>query len=254
MTVTNIVDMHEQQDEGEVRVQLAALYRIVDHLGWTELIFNHITAKVPGSDEHFLINPFGLHYSEVTASNLVKVDLAGNLVGESDWGINPAGYVIHSTIHAARADVNCVMHTHTTTGQAVSCLAEGLTLDNFNSAMLQDQVAYHTFEGTTVRDDEKSRIEASLGAKNFLILRNHGLLTCGETVAQAFTRMWLLQRACDVQIMAASTGRSLNPIDPDALAHSTRYAQEVDANLDGAALAFRAMQRKIDAIDPGYRD
>lgn len=254
MTASNVVHLHDQNDEREVRVQLAALYRIVDHLGWTELIFNHITAKVPGPDEHFLINPFGLHYSEVTASNLVKVDLEGRVIGESEWGINPAGYVIHSTIHAARADVNCVMHTHTTSGQAVSCLEEGLTLDNFNSAMLQDEVAYHSFEGTTVRDDEKPRIEASLGTRNFLILRNHGLLTCGETIAQTFMRMWLLQRACDVQVMASSTGRALNPIAPEAIAISTRYAREVDANLDGAELAFRAMQRLVDRADPGYRD
>lgn len=254
MVKDNVVELHDHASERQIRTDLAALYRITDHLGWTELIFNHITAKVPGPDEHFLINPFGLHYSEVTASNLVKLDLAGNVIGETEWGVNVAGYIIHSAIHEARPDVKCVMHTHTTTGQAVSCMENGLELIGFNSAMLVGRVGYHAFEGITVEDDEKPRLVESLGDKNFLILRNHGLLTCGETVAQAFTRMHLLQRACDVQVMALSLGRPLAAIPEDAAARSRAFVEAGDANTSGADRAFRAMQRIVDRIDPGYRD
>jgi ribulose-5-phosphate 4-epimerase/fuculose-1-phosphate aldolase len=254
MVRENVVALHDHASERQIRTDLAALYRIVDHLGWTELIFNHITAKVPGPEAHFLINPFGLHYSEVTASNLVKIDLGGNVIGETEWGVNVAGYIIHSAIHAARPDVKCIMHTHTTTGQAISCLEQGLGLVGFNSAMLVDRVAYHDFEGITVTDDEKPRLVESLGDRDFLILRNHGLLTCGATVAQAFNRMHLLQRACDVQVMAMSLGQPLRAIPEDAAARSSAFVHQADADTTGSDRVFRAMQRIVDRTDPGYRD
>ena len=167
------------QTEQELRVQLAACYRIFDHMGWSEMIFNHITAKVPGPDHHFLINPYGLHYSEVKASNLVKVDIDGSIVEDTDYAVNPAGIVIHTAIHAARPDVHCIAHTHTNAGMAVACSQEGLRNDNFYSALLHNRIAYHDFEGITVMDDEKPRLIANLGDKSLMILRNHGLLAGG---------------------------------------------------------------------------
>ena len=175
-TVATMQQANSSVDEWETRVQLAACYRIFDMLGWTEMIFNHISLRVPGPDRHFLINPFGLWYREVTASNLVKIDVEGNPVDSSQWPINRAGFVLHSAIHAARADTHCIMHTHTTAGMAIACQRDGLSPDNFYSALIQDQIAYHDFEGVTVRDDEKPRLVASLGDKNILILRSHGLV------------------------------------------------------------------------------
>ena len=191
-------------EEWTARVELAAAYRIFDMLGWTELIYNHISLRVPGPETHFLINPFGLHYSEVTASNLVKIDLAGNVVGESKWPINPAGFTPHATIHRAIAEAHCVMHTHTTAGLAVACLEDGLSMSNFYSAQLHGKVAYHDFEGITVHGDEGPRLAASLADKRVLVLRNHGLLVTGTDVFNAFRWMWTLQRACEVQLAAGS--------------------------------------------------
>jgi len=252
-----------EMTEREVRVELAACYRVFDLLGWVELIFNHITAKVPGPDDHFLINPFGLHYSEVTASNLVKIDLDGNIVGDSEWPVNLAGFVIHSAIHRARPDVQCIMHTHTTTGMAVACLEAGLTQTNFYSAMLEGCVAYHDFEGTTTRADECDRLVDSLGDKDLLILRNHGLLTCGSTVAEAFAHLYRLQRACDVQVATAAaapaTGAGIIAVDEAAARYSTESrglvtmgAADNEAQL--SATTFDAMKRLVDRKDPSYRD
>jgi ribulose-5-phosphate 4-epimerase/fuculose-1-phosphate aldolase len=183
------------QAEWELRVQLAACYRIFDYLGWSELIFNHISARVPGADEHLLVNPFGLTYREVTASNLVKMDLAGNIVGTSRYPVNKAGVIIHTAIHAARPDVQVAMHTHTTAGCAIAGLVGGLDSNNFYGAQLWGQVAYHDFEGITLEVDEQARLIASLDNRWFMILRNHGLLTCGQSIPSAFFRMWTLQRA-----------------------------------------------------------
>ena len=252
-----------EMTEREVRIELAACYRVFDLLGWTELIFNHITAKVPGPDEHFLINPFGLHYSEVTASNLVKIDLDGNIVGDSEWPVNLAGFVIHSAIHRARPDVHCIMHTHTTTGMAVACLEAGLTQTNFYSAMLEGSVAYHDFEGTTTRADECNRLVDSLGDKDLLILRNHGLLTCGPTIPEAFAQLFRLQRACDVQIAAAAaapaTGAGIIAVDEAAARYSTASRGLVemgaaDSDARVSATTFDALKRLVDRKDPGYRD
>jgi len=186
-------------EEWAVRLELAACYRLFDWLGWTELIYNHITAKVPGTDPHYLINPYGLWYNEVTASNLVKVNLEGKAVDGSKYPVNIAGFVIHSAIHAARDDAHCVIHTHSTAGSAVSSKKDGLRYDNFYSSIVHGQVAYHDFEGITTDLAEQSRLVASLGAKSILILRNHGLLVTGGCIAQAFINYWTVQRACEIQ-------------------------------------------------------
>jgi len=169
--------------ERALRIELAGTYRAFAMLGWTELIYNHITARVPGSGTHFLINPFGLHYTEVNASNLVKIDVDANVIGASPYLVNPAGFVVHAAIHRALPDAHCVMHTHTTAGLAVACSQTGLDNTNFYSAQLYGMVAYHDFEGVTVRADEGARIVADLGDKRLMILRNHGLLSIGSTIA-----------------------------------------------------------------------
>jgi len=239
------------QAEREARVQLAACYRIFNHLGWVEMIFNHITLRVPGPEKLFLINPFGLHYSEVTASSLVLIDLEGNPLRESKWPVNKAGFVIHSTLHGSIPDVNCVMHTHTTTGMAVACLKDGLSPTNFYAAQLHGGVAYHDFEGITVEDAERQRLLASIGGKRAVILRNHGLLAWGPSVPEAFMTLWTLQRACDVQIASSAAG-PLNPIGPEVFAQTVRESGPGEKRT--CEDVFAAMQRLVDAKDPSYRD
>src|SRR3954466_10151822 len=212
-------DLPMTKEESAARVQLAAAYRIFDMLGWDQLIFNHITLRVPGPQPRFLINPFGLHYSEIKASNLLLIDIEGNALRETEWPVNRAGFVIHSAIHASVPDAHCVMHTHTTTGVAVSCLKDGLSPHNFYGAMLHGQVAYHDFEGITVDPGEKERLVADIGDKRAVILRNHGLLAWGPSVPQAFLTLWTLQQACDVQIAAAAAG-AIHPVTPQAMAIS----------------------------------
>ena len=241
--------------EREARVSLAAAYRIFNHLGWSETIFNHITLRVPGprSDDPalFLINPFGLHYSEITASSLVLIDIEGNPVRESQWPVNRAGFVIHSAIHGSVADAHCVMHTHTTTGMAVACLRDGLSPTNFYAAQLQGGVAYHDFEGITVEEGEKSRLLASIGGKRAVILRNHGLLTWGASLSEAFMMLWTLQRACDVQIASSAAG-ALNPIAPEVFAQTVRESGPGEKRTCDDV--FAAMRRLVDAKDLSYRD
>jgi ribulose-5-phosphate 4-epimerase/fuculose-1-phosphate aldolase len=239
------------QAERELRVQLAAAYRVFHHLGWTEMIFNHITLRVPGPEKLLLINPFGLHYSEVTASSLVLIDLEGNPERETKWPVNRAGFVIHSAIHGALEDAHCVMHTHTTTGMAVASLKEGLSPTNFYAAQLHGQVAYHDFEGITVEPGEKERLVRSLGGKRALILRNHGLLTWGPSLPEAFMMLWTLQRACDVQIASSAAG-ALNPIQPEVFAQTVRESGPGEKRT--CEDVFAAMQRLVDAKDRSYRD
>jgi ribulose-5-phosphate 4-epimerase/fuculose-1-phosphate aldolase len=186
--------------EWEVRLELTALYRAFDWLGWTESIYNHLTARVPGTERHYLINPYGLNYSEVTATNLVKINLAGEVQDGSRYPVNAAGFVIHSAIHAAREDAHCVIHTHTTAGSAVACKKDGLRYDNFYSATLYGQVAYHDFEGVTTDLSEQPRLVKNLGDKGVLILRNHGLLVAYPSIPEAFMMYWVLQRACEIQV------------------------------------------------------
>jgi ribulose-5-phosphate 4-epimerase/fuculose-1-phosphate aldolase len=244
-------DLPMTQAERDARIQLAACYRIFNHLGWVEMIFNHITLRVPGPEKLFLINPFGLHYSEITASSLVLIDIDGNPVRESKWPVNKAGFVIHSAIHGNVGSAHCVMHTHTTTGMAVACLKDGLSPTNFYAAQLHGGVAYHDFEGITVEEGERIRLLASIGEKRAVILRNHGLLAWGPSVAETYMTLWTLQRACDVQIAASAAG-SLNPIRDEVFAQTVRESGPGEKRTCDDV--FAAMQRIVDAKDPSYRD
>jgi ribulose-5-phosphate 4-epimerase/fuculose-1-phosphate aldolase len=245
-----VQDLPMTEAERKARVELAACYRIFDMLGWVEMIFNHITLRAPGAEVRFLINPFGLHYSEVTASNLVLIDIEGNPVRESDWPVNRAGFVIHSAIHGALKEAHCVMHTHTTTGVAVSCLKEGLSPHNFYGAMLHGRVAYHEFEGISVDPGERERLIRDLGDKPAMILRNHGLLAWGPSVPEAFLMLWTLQRACDVQIAASRAGE-VNPIRPEVFEQTVRESGPAEKRT--CQDVFAALQRKLDSIDLSYR-
>ena len=238
--------------EWAARVQLAACYRIFDHLGWAELIYNHLSLRVPGAPGHILLNPFGLHYAEVTASNLVKVDAAGRTVGDSVWPINPAGFTFHGAIHASQPGAHCVMHVHTTPTMAVCCAADGLQFTNFYAAQLHGKVAYHDFEGVTVHADEAQRILASAAGKPVLLLRNHGPVVVGASLAQAFNLLWLLTRACEVQLASAALGR-LQPIAEPVLAGCVRDSLNFDPRFGAGQDAFDALQRLIDRRDPSYR-
>ena len=244
-------DLPVSEAERAARVQLAACYRVFNHLGWVEMIFNHITLRVPGPEKLFLINPFGLHYSEITASSLLLIDIEGNPVRETKFPVNRAGFVIHSAIHGNVENAHCVMHTHTTTGMAVACQKDGLSPTNFYAAQLHGGVAYHDFEGITVEEAEKTRLLASMGNKRAVILRNHGLLTWGASVPEAFMTLWTLQRACDVQIAAGAAG-PLNPIKSDVFAQTVRESGPGEKRTCDDV--FAAMQRLVDAKDPSYRN
>jgi ribulose-5-phosphate 4-epimerase/fuculose-1-phosphate aldolase len=198
--------------EWQTRLELAALYRAFDWLGWSELIYNHITARVPGSDHHYLINPYGLWYSEVTATNLVKIDAKGEQVDGSRLPVNRAGFIIHSAIHAARDDAHCIIHTHTTAGSAVASKKDGLRFENFYSTVLYGQIAYHDFEGITTDAAEQPRLVKSLGSKPILILRNHGLLVACPSIPEAFSTYWTVQRACEIQMAMDSMQGDNQPI------------------------------------------
>ena len=231
-------------EEWAVRLELAACYRAFDWLGWTELIYNHITARVPGPERHYLINPYGLWYSEVTASNLVKVNLAGQAVDGSKYPINIAGFVIHSAIHQAREDAHCIMHTHSTAGSAVACKKEGLRYDNFFSSTLHGQVAYHDFEGVTTDSAEQPRLVASLGAKPILILRNHGLLVACPSIPEAFTTYWTLQRACEIQATTdAMAGENL-PVTQKVLDETPVRTLPFRSGPRPGGMAFDALLRR----------
>jgi ribulose-5-phosphate 4-epimerase/fuculose-1-phosphate aldolase len=242
-TARKVRDFPLSEAERAARVQLAACYRIFHHLGWTEMIFNHITLRVPGPEKVFLINPFGLHYSEITASSLVLIDVEGDPLRESKWPVNRAGFVIHSAIHEHVEHAHCVMHTHTTTGMAVACLKEGLSPTNFYAAQLHGKVAYHDFE--------KARMLESIGGRPAVILRNHGLLAWGPSVPEAFMLLWTLQRACDVQIASSSAG-ALNPIRDEVFAQTVRESGPGEQRT--CEDVFAAMVRLVEAKDPSYRD
>lgn len=232
--------------EWALRLELAACYRIFHHLGWTESIYNHISARLPGPEHHYLINPFGLLYSEVTASNLIRIDLEGRPVHPSPYSVNVAGFVIHSAIHRHREDAQCVMHTHTTAGMAVACKAHGLRADNFNSAQLHGRVAYHDFEGITTHMGEQERLVASLGDKEVLILRNHGLLVAGPHIPQAFATMWCLQRACEVQVLTdsmAGPNATVAPAVLEAIPQQAKPFRETPGGMRRGQLMFDAAWR-----------
>ena len=235
--------------EETLRQDLAACYRIFDHLGWVELIYNHITVRIPGPDHHFLINPFGLMYREVTPANLVKIDLAGRIVGNAGYRVNPAGFIVHSALHEAVPQAQCIMHTHTTAGMAVSCKRDGLAFTNFYSAMLHGQIAYHDFEGITVHEGEKERLLANVGEKRQVILRNHGLLTWGETIAEAFARMWTLNRACEVQLASSSIQGEDIPIPAAVCEQSSRDALQFNPDYGAGQDVFDALRRLVESKD-----
>jgi len=229
-------------EEWLARQELACAYRLFDHFGWHELIYNHITVRVPGEKGHFLINPFGLMYREVTASNLVKIDIDGKVV-LGDHPVNRAGFVIHSAIHRARKDAHAVAHTHTTAGQAVSCQEQGLLPMSFSAVMFHDRIAYHAFEGITLDLDEQERLLADLGDKDVMILRNHGLLTCGPTLADAFQEMYQLQRSCEVQIAALAGGaRVIIPREEIAIRATGQFARTARNGVENRMM-FDAMMR-----------
>ena len=222
-------------------------------LGWTEMIYNHISVRIPGPQPNFLINPFGLHYTEVCASNLVRIDLQGRVVGRSDWPVNPAGFTLHAALHGGVPDAHCVMHTHTTAGCAVACSAAGLSMDNFYSAQLFDRVAYHDFEGITVHAEEGPRVVRSVGNRPALILRNHGLVALGATVPSAFAVLWTLQRACEIQIAGAALGPTL-PIPEAVQRKCSADALQFNPAHGGGRDVFEAMERLVRKADPSYLD
>jgi ribulose-5-phosphate 4-epimerase/fuculose-1-phosphate aldolase len=240
------------KEEWQARVDLAAAYRLVAHYGWDDLIFTHISARVPGPEHQFLLNPYGMMFDEVTASSLVKVDLNGNVIMETPYAINPAGFTIHSAVHAAREDALCVMHLHTDYGIAVSAQKNGLLPISQQSLFALASLAYHDYEGLALNDDEKPRLVSDLGNKNHMILRNHGLLTLGRSAAEAFLSMFILERACKIQILAQSGGAELVNLPDPILARVAMQLNVVTIG-QGAQLAWPGLLRKLDRIDPSYR-
>ena len=240
--------------EWDLRVQLAGAYRIADYLGWSELIYTHISARIPGREHHFLINPYGRRFDEVTASNLVKIDLEGNPVTPQEHKANKAGFIIHSAVHSARPDAGCVWHMHTLAGMAVAGQDEGLLPVHMYSHNFWQRVSYHDFEGPSMRLEERERLVKSLGAENqAIILRNHGLLTLGKTIPEAFIRFWRLNRACEIQLAAQSAKLRL----PSAEVCEASYQMGEEFLTDQAPLGeleFNAILRKIEAKDASYKN
>jgi ribulose-5-phosphate 4-epimerase/fuculose-1-phosphate aldolase len=243
--------MTTHPSEPQLRVDLAACYRLVAHFGWDDLVFTHISARIPGDEHHFLINPYGMLFDEITASSLVKVDAHGEKVEKSPYPVNPAGFVIHSAVHAARPDVTCVLHVHTVAGVAVSAQRGGLLPISQQSTIALASIGYHDYEGIALRDDEKPRLVRDLGESTCLILRNHGLLTVGATIADAFLYMFNLERACEIQIAAQAGGELVN-VDPRITAGVKANVQAVTKGL-GGGLAWPGLLRRLDRIDPSYR-
>jgi ribulose-5-phosphate 4-epimerase/fuculose-1-phosphate aldolase len=240
-------------DEWQVRVDLAACYRAIALYGWDDLVFTHVSARVPGPDHHFLINAYGMMFEEITASSLVKIDLHGNKILESPYEINPAGFVIHSAVHEAREEAGCVLHTHTKAGVAVSAQVDGLLPLSQTSLLPYTTLAYHSYEGLALNDEEKPRLVADLGSKSAMILRNHGLLTTGVTIGDAFLMMYMLETACQIQVMAQSSGGELIQVPSPIVAGIQAQAEQVTKGL-GGALVWPGILRKLDRRDPSYRD
>ena len=239
-------------EEWQLRTDLAACYRLVALYGWSDLIFTHISARIPGPEHHFLINPYGLMFDEITASSLVKVDQDCNKVIDSPFPVNPAGFVIHSAVHAAREDAQCVIHTHTRAGVAVSAQKGGVLPISQQSTFVLASLAYHDYEGVAFRDEEKPRLQDDLGHANFLMLRNHGLLTCGRTIPDAFLAMYTFESACQIQL-AAQAGGELVQVHP-RIVQGVGEAMRVQTSGLGGAFAWPALLRKLDKVDAGYRD
>ena len=241
------------EEEWQTRVDLAACYRLIALYGWDDLVFTHISARVPGPAEHFLINPYGLLFEEMTASCLVKVDLDGQVIIDTPHFINPAGFTIHSAVHEARADVGCVLHTHTRAGIAVSTQVDGLLPLSQISLFPLAALSYHDYEGVALNAEEKPRLVADLGSNTVMVLRNHGLLTVGATIPDAFLAMYALETACQTQIMAQSAGVGLIRISDRILAGIAAQQEEVTKGL-GGQLVWPGLLRKLDRKNPGYCD
>lgn len=239
--------------EREARQQLAACYRIFDHMGWSELIYNHITLRVPGEEGSFLINPFGLRYDEVTASNLVKIDIDGQVLDGSPYPVNRAGFTQHSVFHRHLSDAHCIIHAHTTAGMAVSATREGLRPISFYAAAFTGRIAYHDFEGVTIRPEEGERLIANLGTKRIMLLRNHGTLVMAGSLPEAFLTHWMLQRACEIQVVASAAGTPID-IPADVIAVHQRDLAAFQLPVSPGLPDFQAMVRRIDRIDPRWRE
>lgn len=253
MGTSNAVKRQVSNEEWLVRTDLAACYRAIAMYGWDDLVFTHISARVPGPDDHFLINAYGMMFEEITASSLVKVDLSGDKVLESPYEVNPAGFVIHSAVHAARHDANCVLHTHTRAGVAVSAQAQGLLPLSQSSLLPYSTLAYHDYEGIALNDEEKPRLVADLGDRQAMILRNHGLLTVGASIADAFLMMYALETSCQIQVMAQSSGGDLVHVPAPIVAGIQAQAEQVLKGL-GGELVWPGLLRKLDRRDPTFRD
>lgn len=240
-------------DEWQARVELAALYRLTAHYKWDDLIFTHISMRVPGPEHHFLINPYGLLFEEITASSLVKIDLQGNKVMDSPYFVNPAGFTIHSAVHEARPDALCVFHTHTLHGIAVSAQKDGLLPISQHSLFPLATLGYHDYEGVALNEEEKPRLVNDLGSNQALILRNHGLLTVGRTAAEAFLNMYMLDAACRSQVLAQSGGNELILIGEEIRAGIRQQSAQALSG-QGASLVWPALIRKLERMDPSYKD
>ena len=249
-TVRDLVSV----EEWKVREDLAACYRLVAHYGWDDMIFTHVSARVPGEEGHFLINPYGLLFEEITASSLVKVDCDGHALHDTGALTNPAGFTIHSAVHMARHDAGCVMHLHTLDGTAVSAMTEGLMPLNQTALLVRETLAYHDYEGVALDHDERPRLVADLGTKSTMLLRSHGTLALGATVAEAFTKMYFLERACSMQVRSLAAGRdALSAPRQDVIAKTAEQGMsglEFVANL----LCWPALRRMLDRRDASYRD
>ncbi|MEK7346678.1 MAG: class II aldolase/adducin family protein [Pseudomonadota bacterium] len=250
------MNMHSLQsqvtaEEWQLRVDLAAAYRLVALYGWSDLVFTHISARIPGPEHHFLINPYGLMFDEITASSLIKVDQAGNKLSESPYPVNPAGFTIHSCIHDGRPDVGCVLHTHSRAGVAVSAQKCGVLPISQQSTFVIPLLAYHEYEGVALRDDEKPRLQADLGNAMYLMLRNHGLLTCGATIADAFLAMYQFETTCQIQL-SAQAGGELVQINPKIMAAMPMVIEMVTKG-QGSSIAWPALLRRLDRLDASYK-
>jgi ribulose-5-phosphate 4-epimerase/fuculose-1-phosphate aldolase len=238
------------EQEWQLRVDLAACYRLIALYGWDDLVFTHISAKIPGPEHHVLINPYGLMFEEITASSLVKIDMACNPVMPTPFKVNPAGFVIHSAIHAVREDAGCVLHTHTRAGVAVSAMKRGLMPISQQASVVLQSLACHDYEGIAVRDDEKARLQANLGTASYLMLRNHGLLTVGRSVAEAFLFMYTFESACQIQVGALAGGEVIEV--GDAVMGTVHHAVGVQRKVLPTDLIFAALKRRLDRRNPGY--
>jgi ribulose-5-phosphate 4-epimerase/fuculose-1-phosphate aldolase len=239
-------------EEWRMRVDLAACYRLIAHYEMDDLFATHISVRVPGREEHFLINPYGVHFSEVTASNLVKVNLDGEIINKTDHVINPAGFVIHSAIHGARPDAKCVLHTHTVAGMAIATMQDGLQPIFQKATRYYKRLAYHDFEGKAQDLDERARLVRDLGDKNYLVLRNHGLLVCAPTIGQAFKEMYAMEKACKTQLAVMAAGGKLVPLSVDLLEHTARQFENDAHVTTERPSGWESLKKMLDRVSPGF--